>query len=424
MNMYHQVCMRPKSLIRGFQYFCSAAVLLFSVDAFGQVPISPKAVWEQKLDILGSCTPQGAGASILAMASGENGVIYVSDPTHLYRSVDGGNTWDHPQFQIPHIQGIVPFSSDSLLIGVVSELSTDKSGVYLATAFGDNWSRTALTEQVGFMAARIDLSIIYTASFNTGLFVSKDRGQTWQETLPGSRISKIDIGYYGVDVLYPGTLKSLDGLNWEPRLPNKPIGYPTSNSDVFLRARAEGVERTMNGGWSWYPVLDAPISQFHTTLEAYYILAISDRGSVYETRDEGENWIQISESIPEACGRVNISALDHHGFIWVGTPGGAVFRTSSSVLTSIEHPIKPTLAVVDVFPLPANDTVHIRSSSVLYGNAELVVFDLRGRKVDSHILNAANDELLMDVSHYPSGMYFFRLSTKDAASFYKFIVAR
>lgn len=384
--------------------------LLWVVSSFllAGTATAQSLIWEQKLDILYSCTPEAAGASIIALAGAEDGTIYAADPTYLHRSFDDGENWEILAFDYSPITGIVPLSAGSLLVGIYGR-SLDKSGIYRVDSHGDSWEITDINERIEFMTARPDLSVVYAGGSSSGLFVSTDHGGSWTEVLAGTRIERFTAGAYGVDYLTPGVLVSTDGLVWEAAIDSRRLLYSTSNPNVFLNARSDGIYRSDTFIADWDRVLETPRGMLLTSPTGD-IYSVASSGVAYVSPDDGLTWEMFAGPIPESCGKLNIASLDFSGHIWSGTPNGALFRTSESTFVlSDERPENPVASpALEVFPNPASGPIGISFTKPSPGYSRLAIYDVLGREVHmlhSGFLAAGEHSFRWDDANLPSGYY-------------------
>ncbi len=398
---------------------CIAFSFLLSLTVTAQT-----VFWDQKLDILYSCTPQSAGASILALAGAEDGTIYAADPSYLHRSFDEGETWEILAFEFSHILGIVPLRADSLLVGVFGS-SADKSGIYRVRGHGDTWEKTDIGERIEFMTSRPDNSVIYAAGSNSGLFVSTNRGSSWTKVLAGTRVGRLVAGNYGVDYLTPGVLVSTDGLIWDPAIDSRLLLYPTSNPDVFLNSRSDGIYRSDTFIYDWTRVLETARGILITN-PLGNIFSVASSGEINVSSDAGLTWTLFVDPIPESCGKLNIAALDFSGHIWAGTPNGALFRTSEStfVLNDERQLLSPKSPSIEIFPNPASGSITISITTTSPGYSRLEIYDILGReikKIHSGFLSQGVHSFQWDDAILPNGYYLVNHTSETTSQHAVFI---
>ncbi len=73
-----------------------------------------------------------------------------------------------------------------------------------------------------------------------------------------------------------------------------------------------------------------------------------------------------------------------------------------------------------VYPNPAQTIIHVP----IYANTEasIEISDLTGRSLVNQPVAASENHLSIDISNWSKGVYFVKISTKDAAQIEKFVV--
>lgn len=219
----------------------------------------------------------------LAVDPSDTAVIYVGGYrsgglTTLYRSSDGGNTWEELNLGV---NGYYPYallvsSADPSIILVAPYTS----GIYRSTDRGLTWSRVTTVSAVYRLAeAPADPATIY-ASNSSGIYRSTDRGATW------TRI---------------GT--NLTGTPYFCLLTS-----PTAPGTVYLGTTA-GLFRSTDYGNTWQE-LTTDISFNKITALALAgdgstIYTECQNNAVYRSSDNGTTWERCPEFL--SCG--NICAL-------------------------------------------------------------------------------------------------------------------
>lgn len=386
---------------------------------------SQTLTWEQVFkNSENPCLPNGSGPPVLHFAAGHDGYLYFSDPGRLYRSADRGASWQLPNFQLYHIQDIVPLQSDTLLIG----LWGTARGVFRLTAHGDVWEATGITDNIFDIAASPDRSLIYTRTASDRLFVSTDRGMTWTDVNPAWDVTAVTVGPDGRTYVRTsiGIYISDDGVSWEI-VPYDNFPYPTPKPGYLLSRDTNGVSLSINNGSTWGLVLDVPSASLLTNQEDE-IFAISKDGTVFESTDSGETWLQISSGFPDTCSNKSAVTIDAWGHIAAGTSVGVVFRTIESTLTNIEDSFVPErFSIVTNYPNPLKLSTTIAFTLRHPSDIQLEVFDLLGNRVrvlENGFKSSGEHEITFDATGLPSGVYFYTLSAGDFTQTRKMVVLR
>ncbi|WP_246865758.1 WD40/YVTN/BNR-like repeat-containing protein [Croceivirga thetidis] len=218
----------------------------------------------------------------------------------IYKSIDGGKTWDHIGLknvgQIGAVE-IDPNNSNVVWVAAIGNAfkSNPERGVYKTTDGGENWEKVLfISDKVGF--ADIELlpgnpNVIYAAAWKAerkpwtiisggttdegGIYKSVNGGKDWiklKEGLPKGTIGKIDLAVSKVNssIVYAvieapkdeqGLYKSIDqGKTFEhisddKRLVNRPFYYTNveldpTNPDIVY-SNANPLIKSIDGGKTW-----------------------------------------------------------------------------------------------------------------------------------------------------------------------------
>jgi photosystem II stability/assembly factor-like uncharacterized protein len=223
-----------------------------------------------------------------AVMMADRGVAAGSQAVDLYQTSDGGATWNlifHVDPQNPANNGI-PFGGDKSGVtfldsahGWVTGFSPVDGGIYVYATqdSGKTWQQVQLNLPAGWQQAQIESKppvffggqdgiMPLRASTNVGqiaLFVTHDRGETWQATTPLAAYGQISMPSAKDVIVWDGTTLhySTDaGQTWQERTPNVDlsqglIGMQFIDRDTgwALNQDANGsrLYRTTDGGSTW-----------------------------------------------------------------------------------------------------------------------------------------------------------------------------
>lgn len=182
----------------------------------------------------------------------------------VYKSTDGGGTWEHmglrDSFQIGKIL-IHPENPDVVLVGALGRLwgTSEQRGLYRTTDAGKTWTRTLfIDDKTGIIDMAFDPSdpnVVLAAAWErqrdefdsndpakrwgpgSGLYRSEDNGQTWTEVTEG--LPSVDMGRMSIEFsrANPGTVYLLvDTVRIGEGLPNAGyMGINGNDADVGAR---------------------------------------------------------------------------------------------------------------------------------------------------------------------------------------------
>ena len=163
----------------------------------------------------------------IVFAPGHPEIIYLGtgftchwcDGHGIWRSRDGGQTWEHPTSELSRFRvlalAVSPDDPDTLLAGVWSSSATGH-GIYRSTDGGDSWQPTSGLDGgvLDILYDPLNPRIVYAATYD-GLRVSFDGGRSWQ-VYPGPMgqvpITALAVAQEGEQTyLYVGTVGGVIG---------------------------------------------------------------------------------------------------------------------------------------------------------------------------------------------------------------------
>ena len=252
-----------------------------------------------------------------------------ADAAGIYRSTNGGTSWDPGAAGLPvgkTIRSLISF-------GAYVFAGTEGDGIYRSSDHGDTWaktdvSNTLLAQQFVFSFCTKDQALF--AGADNGIYKSTDGGATFQRTLNGF---PPNIGVYAwsvtatdsnvvaaVTVLFSSS-DALDGIFYSPddgstwhqaSLPIEPTAVTAVASDGSSLAYAalfgqsfsvKGLYKSTDAGvtWTQRPALNVDIDRL--AANGNNVLA-GDLFAAYYSTDFGESWNSSSPpgNCPFGCG--------------------------------------------------------------------------------------------------------------------------
>ena len=246
----------------------------------------------------------------VAVNSQNEKVIFVGTGSGLFRSQDGGDTWQslHEGLRDKNIRtlAISPSTPNMIYAGT-------SKGIFLSEDGGDHWTDW-FEESSGLSSMDIQDLVIHPekpellfAATSGGLFVSQDEGDTWEFSFEGSLAKgSQDVRFIRFSSkarsLYIGTaggvFKSADGgkqwdKKWEGTLPSPTSLVSLDTDPEFIYAGAsDGLYKSYNKGITWIHDTTQDKSVRHLLVDpgntTYIYMATTHR--IFVSPDGGDTW--------------------------------------------------------------------------------------------------------------------------------------
>lgn len=263
----------------------------------------------------------GLAATRLLVDPRNASVLYASTRSRLFRSTDGGESWQplgaFPTdlgFSSVESFGVDPGNSSVLYTGVTwfnsAPLPVQQGALYKSTDGGATWRETGLRGGVRDVAVDpTNSSVLYAAPYGVpvmspnnggGIIKSTDGGATWSAVIPG--------------LAGP----SLHAIVIDPRNPTNI--YATRSSVIFKSADGGGTYRRIE--------IDRAAGAINALAidpaQSERLYAATSIGGVYRSADAGETWAPFNCGLPHLA--MTEMAVSRDGrFLHAGTRWGGVF---------------------------------------------------------------------------------------------------
>lgn len=293
----------------------------------------------------------------IKFAPSNHNIMYIGCDGGVYRSADGGNTWNHKNNGLSTLQlyGMAshPFIKNKLIGG-----SQDNGGFKTSDYGATPWLQFAGGDVTGCFYDPINPDIIYIASFHCTMMKSSDGGTTFS---PFQRY-------------------------FDRPLEKTFLIHPDNNQCLYA-AYEKKLIRSLDGGNSWTPITGEfttwwfeTMTQSHINPNIMLLATMGVQNSIPQvmiSTDEGFHWLEVTANIPGAprwISRVVIHPTVENTIFIVrsGYGSGKIYRSQDLGTTweDITNNL-PDIPHSDLFVDPANPSLYFVANDFgVYGSQD------------------------------------------------------
>jgi hypothetical protein len=250
---------------------------------------------------------------------------------------------------------------------------------------------------------------IYIVFKNTDIYFSKNNGKSWTLKTEGPTHENFNFSpslYAGYDstmylIADSKIYSTHDGSTKWIQITGLPIPRNRNRDDsVMYRASSTGFYISRNKGKTFIKQSSQATSEIF--MDKYGKIYAKDpvNGALVSSYDDGKTW---KVEFKSSSTTLREMAIDTLNFLYntVYTQGSNSNLSRSVLPLAVKQ--QQTASISSVYPNPASTSITIWISAAYQGEVSLALFDDRGIKVLSKHL--FSDDMKIDVSHLPSGIY-------------------
>ena len=287
----------------------------------------------------------------------EDKKVVVNDHQGVFKSVDGGKTWEH-KIEVEGGGLIDNVKISSMVMDPnnnnILYLGTASNGLYKSENGSGSWKKVTdendiLSETIvinDIAIERGNSNVIYLATLNNGrgeLLKSEDGGKSWNKShiiaQAGKAVTAVEIDpifnnivYIGTEEIQGGFLKSKNSgedwivLHWFD-VGVKSILIDFRNSQGIIIRTANNIFKSVNGGTEWESLATNIVSSSKTKINFAIIssvtmdnhnslvIYINYLNLILKTEDGGETWERINTPTPSKTAVGTIPQIKQIGII-------------------------------------------------------------------------------------------------------------
>lgn len=206
------------------------------------------------------------------------------------------------------------------------------------------------------------------------------------------------------------------------------ISFTDDNNGIAV-SDAGRVLKTTNAGVSWELITsgtgESLFGIYFTDANTAY--ACGNNGAIIRTTNGGLNWSNQTSPLTEILTDIWFTTATT-GFI--STWSGKILKTTNGGVTFISQTgteIPENFQFEQNYPNPFNPVTKFRFSIPNTADVKLKIFDVSGREITTLLnktMQPGKYEINWDASAYSSGVYFYKIETKDFTSSKKMLLIK
>jgi len=359
----------------------------------------------------------------------------------IKKTTDGGASWLTQATAGAYLLGIYFVNSNTgFAVGYPPFKKT--------TNGGQTWFNLNVNEG-GNKVYFLDANTGFVAGFGVMLYTTNG-GSSWAQSLCGNDNIHQDIHYINASTgcttgFSPSMCRTTNaGQTWNPVSINP---YSSLMEISFIDSlnglccgTYRAIYKTNDAGINWNIVYSNP-AYYKTAYDVKYIdinnaVAVGDTGFVIKTTNGGVNWINQTSGTSQNLNAVFFLNLNTG---WACGNNGVLIKTTNGGLTLLEPistQIPKTFSLSQNYPNPFNPSTKIKFdlpksnftlNEVKGLMVKMSVYDILGKEITTLVnesLKPGSYEVEFDGSNYPSGVYYYKLTSGDFTETKKMVLIK
>lgn len=354
--------------------------------------------------------------------------------TGLFKTTDNGTTW------------VKVFDCANDVVNLLVDgnniyATTNGSGVYISEDKGVTWNQknSGLTNLKVYSITKSGANL-YAGTDGEGVFLSINNGTSWSAINTGLTQKNINTVLTIGTTVFAGSssagvfVSTNFGVDWrQTTLTGKNIIIlKTINNKIYAATWGGGIYISNDNGNTWNQSntglgtnLNCLIFSIHTANDLF----TTTGDGIYYSKNGGATWTDITANFPS----VTIWTVEAYGnYIFAGTSELGVFkRTLSEIITDIDvsSELPTEFKLYQNYPNPFNPSTIINYQLPTAGLVSLKVYDVLGKEVKTLVnefkqAGTHNYQLRIENGELTSGIYFYRLTAGNFGSTKKLILIK
>jgi len=356
--------------------------------------------------------------------------VYVCNDSGLYVSPNAGQTWVKKSSLVFN----TITSKNNFLLG--GGRYGNQKGIWKSFDGGTAWTQTGIEDRMVF-------SIKYNGDYNYvgtdwGLYIAVNNEYSWWRSMDSVWVYDIAITGSNVFAVCGKVYRSTNnGTNWTTVNTTNAFNSIAIDgfNNIYIGSSGESVSRGVwkssdNGNtWTRIGLSNNYVRSLAVTYNNYLIVGTSD-GGVYVYN--GVTWFNRTQGLPVSNTAMPLAAGSN--YIYAGILGNSPEYSTWKRLISNTIDVKKISSEIPVkfdlnqnYPNPFNPSTTIRYQIPKDQFVVLKIFDITGKAIETLVSEKQSPgmyEVNWIASKYSSGVYFYKLETKDFSEMKKMILVK